>query len=78
MNKRNYHGWVLVEPMGPGLNDRIYVEYGSGDDRTKTDKGYGNSGCAAAIEWWEKKLGQPIKLEPTIKGCYRVYTEEGK
>ena len=75
--RRTYHGWVVIEEAGPGLLARVYVEYTSGDNkrRRKEMNSGGNHGCTEAIEWWDKKFGCSVKLEPTIRGCYRVYTE---
>lgn len=80
MKKRIYHGWVVVEEASPGYNPKVKVEYNSTADgkRRSKDMGYGNGGCVDAIEWWDEHLKQPVKLEPTIRGCYRVYTEEDK
>src|SRR5262245_52908472 len=79
MTTKRYHGWIVVEEASPGYNPVIYVEYTSGDNkrrRTEMDA-RGNRGCTEAIKWWDKKLGEgKAKLEPTIRGCYRVYTEE--
>lgn len=72
-----YHGWIVVEDLAPGLLARVYVEYVSGDNkrRRKEMNSGGNFGCTEAIEWWDKKVGQSVKLQPLMKGCYRVYTE---
>lgn len=81
--KRRYHGWILVEDAGPGFRDYISVEYADVKGRvvicgdTLQDQPWrGESGCARAIEWWDKKVSATVKLESTLKGCYRVYTEE--
>lgn len=77
--KRKYHGWIVVEekPSGEPKYSDIFVEYEEGGERKK-DKmpKLGNSGCAQAVEWWDRKVGSNIKLEPMLKGCFRVYTEE--
>lgn len=75
---RTYHGWLLVEARGAGYNDAIKVEYTSADGKRRSkDFGYGQGGCVDAIEWWDSKIGAKgaAKLEPTLKGMYRVYTE---
>lgn len=75
--KRRYRGWVVVEDQGDeALADVIYVEWADDNGITQRKQlGYGEHGCVAAMEWWDKRAGQPVKLEPTLKGCYRVYTE---
>jgi hypothetical protein len=83
---RIYHGWILVEDGGPGYKDYIRVEWsdevgrhsfgGHGSHDGGTGNGWrGESGAARAVEWWDKKIGSPIKLQPILKGSYRVYTE---
>ena len=76
--KRQYHGWVLVEDGGKDFKNYVSVEYVDASGRHHEEIGRGESGCAKAVEWWDKKLGQPTKLEPTLRGCYRVYTEVTK
>lgn len=83
-----YHGWIIVEEGGEGLLDVITVEWNEGDSRKRftaqntvwdggTGNGWrGNSGAARAVEWWDAKVGKPIKLLPFLKGSFRVYTEE--
>lgn len=72
---RQFHGWVTVEEQGPGLNDKVYVEYqNAGGRRVRKEMGYGNSGCLKAVEHFDKLVGKPVQLLPTIKGCYRVFT----
>lgn len=75
--KRTYYGWVVVEDPGDkALADVIWVEWtDNGNGRQRKQMGYGESGCVTAVEWWDKKVGQPVMLQPTLKGCYRVYTE---
>ena len=79
-NKRTYHGWIVIEPAAPGFNDYISVEWMEDGVRrhfrgvTATDEWRGESGVAQAIEWWDAHCGQAVNVEPTIRGCYRVYT----
>ena len=87
---RTYHGWIIVEPGGTDMQDYVFAEwsetvpasggggkgavrryYGGGDYPWR-----GNSGCAQACEWWENRLGKHAQLEPTMRGCFRVYTTE--
>jgi hypothetical protein len=83
MKNLKYHGWILVEDAGPDFKDHISVEWHDKDGRhafhgTTVDNSHGwrgNSGCARAIEWWDKKVGQAISLMPTPLGAFRVYTE---
>lgn len=75
---RNYIGWVVIEEASPGYNPMVKVEYNSKADgkRHSKEMGYGGSGCIEAIEFFDMQAGQTVKLEPTIKGCYRVYIQE--
>jgi hypothetical protein len=77
MNK-TYHGWILVEDGGKDYKDFIYTEYTNKDgDRIRTVMtSRGESGCAEAVEWWDKQVGQPIKLERSFARSYRVYTKQ--
>jgi hypothetical protein len=72
---RTYHGWVVVREAEPGYNHPVYAEFRDNGERQVVHQGFGNSGCATAIEFWDKKVGQTVKLESVIKGCHRVYTE---
>lgn len=74
---RTNHGWILKEDGGAGFKATIYVEWvdGQGKRCHKQMERYGEMGAAEAVEFWEKKLGQPIKLQPMLAGSYRVYTE---
>ena len=73
---RNYLGWVVVEEAVPGYNPRVFVEWREGVERCREFKGYADSGCTQAIEWWDERAGGVVKLEPAMRGCYRVYMEE--
>ena len=73
--KRKYHGWIIAEDGGPGFKDSIHTEWQDEQGRHQEHVGYGNSGCAKAVEWWDEKVGGNIKLEPLFQGSYRVYTE---
>jgi hypothetical protein len=77
--KKQYHGWILVESGGRDLKDFIYIEYTDeqGKRIRKLMENRGNSGAAEAVEFWDRKVGQSVKLEPMILGMYRVYTGEG-
>lgn len=76
LRDRTYHGWILVESGGEGFKDYIYIEYDDGTpERYRRLLGRAESGCAVAVEWWDKKVGKPVKLQPMLKGSYRVYTE---
>jgi hypothetical protein len=79
--KRLYHGWIVVEDGGVGYKEFVSVEW-QGEDgvryRLSGDESHewrGESGCTQAVEWWDAKLQTNVKLEPAMKGCYRVYTE---
>jgi hypothetical protein len=75
---RQYHGWILVEDGGQGFKDYISVEWTdeNGNRRHFSEENWrGESGAAKAVEWWDKKLGVTAKLQPALRGSYRVYTE---
>lgn len=81
--KKVYYGWILVEDGGEGFKEYVSVEWNEGDERKRfrgssglEDGWRGESGCALAVEWWDRKIGKNIKLEPTLRGCYRVFTLE--
>lgn len=77
---RKYHGWIVVEAGGSGFNNVIWVEWRDKPEdevRSRKQVGYGETGSVTAVEWWDKKVGQSVKLQPMLKGSYRVYTEEG-
>jgi hypothetical protein len=73
---RTYHGWIVVEEE-IGITASVSTEFIEADGQRKrvfmTRRG--NSGCAEAVEWWDKRLGRTCFLEPTLRGCYRVYTD---
>lgn len=75
-NNRAYYGWIVIE-QEEGYKDHIYAEYNDeeGAPRKREFMGYGNSGCAKAVEWWDSKLKQHISLQPMGKIGYRVYVE---
>jgi hypothetical protein len=73
--RKQYHGWIVVEEVSEGMKPPVYAEWvDESGERRKEFRGYGESGCASAVEWWDERLKKPIKLEPTIRGCYRVAT----
>jgi len=66
-------GWIVIDEPAPGMNPSVYAEWTDEQgERQREFKGYGNSGCTKAVEWWDAKLKQRVTLEPTLKGCYRV------
>jgi hypothetical protein len=76
MNERKWYGWIIVEPGGEGFKDFIYVEWMENDVRRKQEMpNRGESGAAQAVEWWDRKVGQSIRLEHFGSIGYRVYTE---
>lgn len=70
-----YHGWIVVDEAAPGMRPQVLVEWvEAGERKREYMKARGESGCTEAIEWWDNRLKQPVTLEPTIRGCYRVKT----
>lgn len=74
---RKYHGWIVVEHE-EGFRDQIFVEWNEGNTRKREQMGFGESGCAKAVEWWDKKLNTHVQLQPMLRGSYRVYIEEAE
>lgn len=77
--KTTYHGWIYINKT-EGFNDHFEaVHYGSeGGDYKTVDCGYGATGAAKAVDFFETDGGLglgPIKLLPTPLGL-RVYTEQ--
>lgn len=69
---KKYLGWVVVGEPAPGMNAPVFAERVEDGVRKRHPTGYGNSGCAQAIEWWDKQAGSPVELTATVMGCYRV------
>lgn len=68
-----FYGWIVVEEAAPGMKPQVLVEWTEGTERKRVYMdSRGESGCAEAIEWWDKRLRQQVTLEPTIRGLYRV------
>lgn len=65
-----YHGWIVVE-SSPGYKDRFYAEYTEHGER-KTSESF--TSPAQVVEWWDKRVGEPVKLVQLPVGAYRVYT----
>ena len=73
---KDYRGWIIVHEAAPGHNPHITVEWPNNDGgRYSESMGYGEQAVSQAIEWWDKRLGVQAKLQPTIRGLYRVYVE---
>jgi len=69
--QRTYLGWIVVEENSP-FKDVIYVEWiENGNRRRQQIEG----GAAEAVEWWDKRAGAQIALEPYGRIGYRVYTK---
>ncbi len=78
MKKPTFVGWILCEES-EGYKDLVFVEYTNRgtNERIKTPmNARGESGAAEAVEWWCNRTEKHVKVEPTFRGCYRVYTEE--
>lgn len=61
-----YHGWVCVEKDGPASNDSVWAEWHEPDGTlTRSEIFYGASGAVQALEFWDKRVGKPIKLLAT-------------
>lgn len=71
--KPRYHGWLVVQKE-PSYMGKFYAEY-SGEAPGERKRVYFQS-PSEAVEWWDARVGKPVKLESTPLGAYRVYTEE--
>lgn len=71
MSKETWHGWIVVK-REEGYADQFFVEHRTESSRFTLRM----SSPAEAVEWWDKKVGKPVKLLATPLGAYRVYTEE--
>lgn len=69
MNK--YHGWIVLTKE-PGYKDCIHVEWMEGEERRTK----GMQSAAQAVEFFDKRAGQPVMMHETPVGAFRVYTEE--
>lgn len=80
----NYQGWIVQETEQRTVDfdavnvDSFYVEYTENGERKRHFIGDGVRGSIAAVEWWDKRAGKPIQLDPILKGCFRVYTIAGE
>lgn len=70
---RTYHGWIYRE-REPGYRDRFYVEYKDEKTGERMTRRFSIS-PGAAVEFFDERVGKPVKLEVTPIGL-RVYTEE--
>lgn len=73
--KRIYHGWVVKVDNGKDFNPTFKAEWEENGKRLTAL--HDNFNPVSVIEFWDKKVGSPVKLEPTPLGAYRVYTEGG-
>lgn len=69
-----YHGWIVDDRAGGGT-DEVFVEFMEDGERKRITMGHGESGALAAVAWWDKRIGSPVKLL-NIPGGYRVFTGE--
>lgn len=73
-----YHGWIVREEQGKGFNPIFYAELISTDpkDNGERIRPFKSYSPAAVVDWWDKKVGKPVKLIDTPLQAYRVYTED--
>lgn len=71
VKRPKYHGWIVVEERA-GHMPRIYAEYVENDERKREFF----QSETQAVEWWDKRMCEPVALEPTLTGHYRVYVPE--
>lgn len=71
MSQPTYHGWIVVT-HSPGYNDTFHVEWVENNERRQRSM----SSAAEAVEWWDKRVGKPVKLVQLPVGAFRVYTGE--
>jgi hypothetical protein len=72
MAKNKYHGWIVRVSQGEGFNPHWRCEWREGEER----KARVFVRETEAIEFFDQRVGEPIKLMDTPLGAYRVYTEE--
>lgn len=68
-----YHGWVVRQDNGDGKLPSYFAEFkaveGQGLQRV-----YTGDSAAKAVQFWDDRIGQPVKLLPTPIGAFRVFT----
>jgi len=70
--KRHYHGWIYIQKT-EGFNDQFFV-MPVGEHSTSV--GFGNEGAQKAVDFFDKRCGQPVKLDNSMGFLgLRVYTE---
>lgn len=69
--KHDYKGWIIIETTDR-LRPKIYAEY-MDESGQRVRKFFDSQ--QEAIDWWDKRVGEPIDVVPTLKGCYRVYVK---
>lgn len=79
--QNKYHGWIIVK-REPGYADTFWVEYDQdatvdnvAHNITSTRQRRQVESAALAVEFFDKRAGEPVKLTETPLGAYRVYTE---
>lgn len=61
-----WHGWIVVEKEPP-FRDHFHCEVNGARLATFRTP-------SAAVDFWDKRAGEPVNLQPTPIGAYRVYT----
>jgi len=70
-----FHGWIVRESGGDGYRDVFYAKWREDGKEQQTGMERGWRDPVPAIEFWDNKVGQPVKLMETPIGAFRVYTE---
>lgn len=70
---RTYHGWIVVT-RNPGYRDSFSVEWTNAESGAREAREMPSA--AAAVQWWDERVGSPVALTETPIGAYRVHTGE--
>lgn len=70
--QNKYHGWISVI-RNQGYADRFVAEHANTDGEGQIRKEF--TSPALAVDYFDKRAGEPVKLVETPLGAYRVYTE---
>lgn len=72
-----YHGWIVRERSIGGPKDSYHAEWTEKKDG-KEERHFSEVFYSSAkmIDWWDAKVGKPVRLLNTPLGAFRVYTEE--
>lgn len=71
IKERKYWGWIYLQKE-EGFTDKFFVQH----EGVSKHVGHGNLGAQAAVDYFDKLAGQPVKLDNSLGFLgLRVYTE---